>query len=887
MKRSVGHKLILGLTFLFFIFGSTTYSQTPSDTVLPSGGGSSLVYRFTKQVWLNPSIILLKQHFEEETHVKLLLLPRLSGTDTSSNKLEKAFDKVLSFLVYKESTEGSIKFYFDPKNKTKPFSFGVSEELWCKFSALEKDTVEQLLNSPLTSSTELNDFGALPFDEIIGKASDYCKKIVLLHPASCGTNPENEFSLFQLNCVPARVTVEKIAQSNQKYNGAVDEQKYPALSSYYNTIIDLSDKSNYPVAWKALAVNENDVIRLKVTKKEKDFSLSRLVFKNATGTETYKFTLNKSDSTILQLQLTGKPAGSMVEVVATYTNASGQTYAVGAFNVQFYAPETYTVVLVNTGNATINVDAVKQELNRIYGSVFINWEVKVADKLSLPSTIKTNIHIESSGLLSNYMPDMKPVINYFKNNSAAYSSSSTNTCYLLLGCTNDDNLGGYMPRLCNIGFIFDNTPHIIAHELGHGAFGLKHIFNADELGEGYHYQTDNVMDYAGNGTTAITSQNALYKHQWDLIHNPDFVGWFEGDDEEAGYETDGHYSTVYLVCLMLGMDQELARQLAVATEDPDTDVHSEMDFELDQTWIYYGDQQEIHSLTGGFHSVEEMMTAFKFIYISKNDIKGMGQLLHRYGDTYAHTRLDNFLPADLKDYEFDSLKLKIYIAQWKDQKSPPILDRIAPWVKFLNYQLNLYGYKFLTDETLQKKKLGNKNLVEYLHDLYPNQPVDKFIMYGEDGFTFDHFKSDKGTPDFIFVRPKWYLSYVENLATLINYKFNNLSGTIDIKTFEKMIAYATANSCTLKGIIDYEIAKKRGVKSFYVPVFYSNPERIAASADAIALTNYLQIAKNVVQNTRKYLQQQNIIIDVEEIQGNLKVNSNGTFTTLAFKITLK
>ncbi|HRG54387.1 MAG TPA: hypothetical protein PLL00_16280, partial [Bacteroidia bacterium] len=30
-----------------------------------------------------------------------------------------------------------------------------------------------------------------------------------------------------------------------------------------------------------------------------------------------------------------------------------------------------------------------------------------------------------------------------------------------------------------------------------------------------------------------TVQNNLYKHQWDLVHDPDFVGWFEGDDEEA------------------------------------------------------------------------------------------------------------------------------------------------------------------------------------------------------------------------------------------------------------------------------------------------------------------------------------------------------------------
>ncbi|MBE0393082.1 hypothetical protein [Flavobacterium sp. PL002] len=60
------------------------------------------------------------------------------------------------------------------------------------------------------------------------------------------------------------------------------------------------------------------------------------------------------------------------------------------------------------------------------------------------------------------------------------------------------------------------------------------------------------------------------------------------------YETDGHYSTVYLVCLMLGMSEAEAEELAIATEDPDTDVHSKTDYEIDQTWSDAEDQEDIH-----------------------------------------------------------------------------------------------------------------------------------------------------------------------------------------------------------------------------------------------------------------------------------------------------
>jgi len=167
-KRSSGYLLKL-LLFLLLLISTTGRSQTTPDwnPNLTPGGANSTLFKFTKQVWLNPSIILMKQRFEDATHVKLLLLPRLNTTDTSAKRMEKAFDKVLSLLVYKENTEGSIKFYFDPQNKAKPFSFGMSDELWCKFSLLQKDTVEQLLNAPLANSSNLDNFSALPFDSII------------------------------------------------------------------------------------------------------------------------------------------------------------------------------------------------------------------------------------------------------------------------------------------------------------------------------------------------------------------------------------------------------------------------------------------------------------------------------------------------------------------------------------------------------------------------------------------------------------------------------------------------------------------------------------------------------------------------------------------------
>ncbi|MCZ8286615.1 MAG: hypothetical protein O9353_14280, partial [Bacteroidia bacterium] len=262
----------------------------------------------------------------------------------------------------------------------------------------------------------------------------------------------------------------------------------------------------------------------------------KLVFKNANGTETYNVNYNNiGQDSIIELSMSGKSPGSMAEVVAYYTPTTTptQTFAIGAFNVQFYEQKTLNVVLVNLGGATMPAaNAVKDSLNRIYGSAFVKWNV-TSVTYNLAPGISKNIHVESSGLLSNYMPDMQSIVSSFKDNCPSYDGSSDNTYYLLFGCTNDSDplnkLTGYMPRARNTGFIFDTDIRTIAHELGHGAFNLKHIFSSDELGEGYKRQTDNLMDYV--------EDSKLYKYQWDLIHNPASVSWFGGDDDDGSSQT--------------------------------------------------------------------------------------------------------------------------------------------------------------------------------------------------------------------------------------------------------------------------------------------------------------------------------------------------------------
>jgi hypothetical protein len=201
------------------------------------------------------------------------------------------------------------------------------------------------------------------------------------------------------------------------------------------------------------------------------------------------------------------------------------------------------------------------------------------------------------------------------------------------------------------------------------------------------------------------------------------------------------------------------------------------------------------------------------------------------------------------------------------------------------------GFGFLDNEKHQKLIFQGKTLKEALKDIYLKNKTSDFIMYGSNAYTLDHMDSDGGYPDQIYLRPDWYLFYVQNLSWLLSEKFKLDNFKLDLDIFKKMARFASKQKCSLKGIIDYEITKKLNKKTVYVPVFYSESIRVLASGDAIIMTNYLQTAKDIVENTKKYLIEQGISannIKIEEIDNwfNPKINGGGVFVTEAFKITI-
>ncbi|MGQ1948760.1 hypothetical protein ACT3CD_16840 [Geofilum sp. OHC36d9] len=166
-------------------------------------------------------------------------------------------------------------------------------------------------------------------------------------------------------------------------------------------------------------------------------------------------------------------------------------------------------------------------MNEIYGPAVVNWNVSIDKAIEVLNINEADFIVESTALLSKYTSDMNRVIRIYKRDRV----TDDNTLYLFFMTLS--NLGssrkGFMPLAGNYGFIFNfeaQDLELLAHELAHGAFNLRHTFSDKSV---YYFpvnQTANLMDYAGGVE--------LWKYQWDLIHDPESILFAWGQDESEG-----------------------------------------------------------------------------------------------------------------------------------------------------------------------------------------------------------------------------------------------------------------------------------------------------------------------------------------------------------------
>ncbi len=290
--------------------------------------------------------------------------------------------------------------------------------------------------------------------------------------------------------------------TNSTYKPLDDPQYYPRE--------EIND-STYYKPWKSIFSGGTDVVKVKIARAKNDTAKINLKFTDGNGNN-----LTLQDSSLV---LNGNGYEGTQEITATYTESdtSKNTFTAGKFGLVSYSdinnPTNVFIVPVGAQSNSISTGTLQTTLDNIYRQANKTFAVS-----SGPSISFSNQSFDANPPDAvSYTDDMVDLIDSFQ--SVIGDSCEANNYYLFLLDHCNDGKAGIMPFNQNFGFIFtggqsgDVLNRTIAHELGHGAFGLLHTFHTF----GHEKQldsakTDNLMDYAG-GTR-------LFKYQWDEIHYP-------------------------------------------------------------------------------------------------------------------------------------------------------------------------------------------------------------------------------------------------------------------------------------------------------------------------------------------------------------------------------
>ncbi len=291
--------------------------------------------------------------------------------------------------------------------------------------------------------------------------------------------------------------------------------------------IRTASNGDYYVSAKAIAPAVTDVIKAKITLVDNTINPDSVKFVSGKGI-IYTATVTKSVSdTTYEISIMGGPEKDAQEIYAVYQQAGKKTLNLGKLLVASYQRKDYNVRLVRINGGNTNIDSIRNKLNKIYNCINVFYNVQFDDDFTSDSWDLNNdgqLDIASSNSFTTMSGEMKKIISNYRHERVI-----DNTALYFFICKRNSDIGviGAMPRGSRFGFLFDSATlkdngAVIAHEIAHGQFNLKHTF------DGYGYSqsdlTDNLLNYGGG--------KSLYKFQWDLINDPAIVfGMFDNDED--------------------------------------------------------------------------------------------------------------------------------------------------------------------------------------------------------------------------------------------------------------------------------------------------------------------------------------------------------------------
>ena len=317
------------------------------------------------------------------------------------------------------------------------------------------------------------------------------------------------------------VRFEPSAQGRYAFDSGTElwYQRSVKLDEYYKPFA-----KGYIAPWKLIPTGEQDVVAARYEGK-KAIDLSRVRFATSPNSPALPAELHQESKT-WTLKLPAADAQSSYDVYAIYEGE-----VLGKLRVVSYPKQRHKLTLVPVNDAQLDKDQIERELNSIYNSVGVHFDVEVDDRMRRDYSWDRDGDGKLSIVGKSFFGRVREVkesaeMDYLKK---AYTqlAGTLDGVYLFItdGAQGLDDkpqsLLGEMPRRSRFGYIFSgNSPngdasalsHTIAHELGHGLFTLQHTFDDEYGGTKSQGQTRNLMDYA--------TGKELAAFQWNVLANP-------------------------------------------------------------------------------------------------------------------------------------------------------------------------------------------------------------------------------------------------------------------------------------------------------------------------------------------------------------------------------
>ena len=292
--------------------------------------------------------------------------------------------------------------------------------------------------------------------------------------------------------------------------------------------------TDYVAPWKLIPTNEEDIVEARIAAGSADPNNIFFVLADGTGVPARK----DNDRWILTLPGTGH--NQQYAVFAIYRQGN-QNLPVGKLRVISYRQQSHTVTLVNVNARVEEAERarIEREVNEIFNRYGVTITVRTDDSIYENTDWDLDedgrLNVSGSGFFTRETDEMRALRHVFQDEGdyvhGEYYIFILQEAYARGEPNEDLVVKGDMPRGQHFGFVFrnavreDEMSRLIAHELGHGIFTLRHTFIANYGGIGTKGYTNNLMDYSRERGTELAA------FQWNVMSYPAVLTRFDSEEE--------------------------------------------------------------------------------------------------------------------------------------------------------------------------------------------------------------------------------------------------------------------------------------------------------------------------------------------------------------------